>query len=176
MLEITAEAPDLRACSIKSWPSREESVLVENLGPGFPERAINKSPLFKVLESMLIPVILDVTELPKTAFISSGDQIIWAPFFAITDQYFQNLKASPFLPYDDCPAIVEIFGNQQERVHLVRQYLDAEGDLLGDNESSILDPGEVSDMESIIRDHRIEIADEKARQDALIKQIQDSRN
>jgi hypothetical protein len=39
-----------------------------------------------------------------------------------------------------------------------------------------LDPGEVSDMESIIRDQRIEIANEKARQDALIKQIQDSRN
>ena len=61
-------------------------------------------------------------------------------------------------------------------MHLVRQYLDAEGDLLGDNESSILDPGEVSDMESIIRDQRVEIANEKARQDALIKQIQDSRN
>ena len=97
-------------------------------------------------------------------------------FKGIEQQYFQNLKASPFLPYDDCPAIVEIFGNQQERVHLVRQYLDAEGDLLGDNESSILDPGEVSDMESIIRDQRVEIANEKARQDALIKQIQDSRN
>ena len=49
-------------------------------------------------------------------------------FKGIEQQYFQNLKASPFLPYDDCPAIVEIFGNQQERVHLVRQYLDAEGD------------------------------------------------
>ena len=97
-------------------------------------------------------------------------------FKGIEQQYFQNLKASPFLPSDDCPAIVEVFGNQQERIHLVRQYLDAEGDLMGDNSSSILDPEEIADMESILRDQEMEIAAEKARSDALFKHIQETKN
>jgi len=97
-------------------------------------------------------------------------------FKGIEQQYFQNLKASPFLPSDDCPAIVEVFGNQQERIHLVRQYLDAEGDLMGDNSSSILNPEEIADMESILRDQEMEIAAEKARSDALFKHIQETKN
>ena len=96
-------------------------------------------------------------------------------FKGIEQQYFQNLKASPFLPYDDCPAIVEIFGNERERVYLARQYIDAEGDLLGDNNSTILDPEEVTDMESILRDQQIEIAKEKKYSDNIYKTIQDSR-
>ena len=97
-------------------------------------------------------------------------------FKGMEQQYFQNLKGSPFLPYDDCPAIVEIFGNQKERIHLIRQYLDAEGDLLGDNESEILDPNEVMDMESIIRDQQIEIAKEKQQTDVLYQHIQNTKN
>ena len=86
------------------------------------------------------------------------------------------MKGSPFLPSDDCPAIVEVFGHQQERIHLVRQYLDAEGDLMGDNSSSILNPEEIADMESILRDQEMEIAAEKARSDALFKHIQETKN
>ena len=90
-------------------------------------------------------------------------------------QYFQNLKGSTFLPYDDCPAIVEIFGNQKERIHLARQYIDAEGDVLGDNNSTILDPQEVTDMENILIDQQREIAKEKIYSDNIYKKIQDSR-
>ena len=96
-------------------------------------------------------------------------------FKGMEQQYFQNLKGSPFLPYDDCPAIVEIFGNERERVYLARQYIDAEGDLLGENNSTILDPEEVTDMENILRDQQIEIAKEKIYSDNIYKTIQDSR-
>jgi hypothetical protein len=96
-------------------------------------------------------------------------------FKGMEQQYFQNLKGSTFLPYDDCPAIVEIFGNERERVYLARQYIDAEGDLLGDNNSTILDPEDVTDMENILRDQQIEIAKEKIYSDNIYKKIQDSR-
>ena len=50
------------------------------------------------------------------------------------------------------------------------------GDLMGDNSSSILDPEEIADMESILRDQEMEIAAEKARSDALFKHIQETKN
>ena len=96
-------------------------------------------------------------------------------FKGVEQQYFQNAKASPFLPNEDCPAIIEIFGTPEQRTHLVRQYIDAEGDLLGDNESSILDPNMVGDMEQLVRDQQVEMAKEKAVADNLYKRIQESR-
>ena len=47
---------------------------------------------------------------------------------------------------------------------------------MGDNSSSILDPEEIADMESILRDQQIEIANEKAKADLLYKHIQDTKN
>ena len=47
---------------------------------------------------------------------------------------------------------------------------------IGDNESEILDPNEVMDMESIIRDQQIEMANEKQKADILYQHVQDTRN
>ncbi len=96
-------------------------------------------------------------------------------FKGIEQQYFNNLKASPFLPTDDCPAIVEVFGNPKERIHLIRQYLDAEGDMLGDNESSILDPNQVGDMEQLLAEQEMQMMKEKQMQQNLYDKIQKSK-
>jgi len=96
-------------------------------------------------------------------------------FKGIERQYLEGQKASPFLPNEECPAIVEVFGNREQRLHMMRQYIDAEGDLLGENSSSILGE-EVLDMEQILRDQQREMNKEKAQAEELMRQIQNTKN
>jgi len=104
-------------------------------------------------------------------FITEIDNI----FKGIERQYLEGQKASPFLPNEECPAIVEVFGNREQRLHMMRQYIDAEGDLLGENSSSILGE-EVLDMEQILRDQQREMNKEKAQAEELMRQIQNTKN
>lgn len=104
-------------------------------------------------------------------FITEIDNI----FKGIERQYLEGQKASPFLPNEECPAIVEVFGNREQRLHMMRQYIDAEGDLLGENSSSILGE-EVLDMEQILRDQKREMYKEKAQAEELMRQIQNTKN
>jgi len=104
-------------------------------------------------------------------FITEIDNI----FKGIERQYLEGQKASPFLPNEECPAIVEVFGNREQRLHMMRQYIDAEGDLLGENSSSILGE-EVLDMEQILRDQNREMKKEKAQAEELMRQIQNTKN
>lgn len=52
-------------------------------------------------------------------------------FKGLYKQYALGLGRTPFFPADDCPAIIEIFGNRQERLEMMKLYLDADGDLIG---------------------------------------------
>ena len=119
------------------------------------------------------PIQIEEDELRETdkLYIEEVDNI----FKGIERQYLQGQKASPFLPNEECPAIVEVFGNREQRLHLIRQYIDAEGDLMGENESSILGE-EVLDMEQILRDQQREMNIDKMKTDALYKKIEQSRN
>lgn len=104
-------------------------------------------------------------------FITEIDNI----FKGIERQYLEGQKASPFLPNEECPAIVEVFGIREHRLHMMRQYIDAEGDLLGENSSSILGE-EILDMEQILRDQKREMYKEKAQYKELMRQIQNTKN
>ena len=51
---------------------------------------------------------------------------------------YSHQALEPFFPQDDCPAIIEIFGSRQERLHLANLYIDNDGDAIeGDMESLI---------------------------------------
>jgi predicted ATPase len=54
---------------------------------------------------------------------------------------------SPFFPKNDKPAMIEIFGNRQERIEMIKLYIDADGDAIG--EGGILDPGEIEQLEKL---------------------------
>jgi hypothetical protein len=71
-------------------------------------------------------------------------------FKAIFHLYQHNFDSNPFLPSDDCPAIIEIFGNRQERISLIEQYLNVEGDVIGEEGGSILDPHNIRDLEQLL--------------------------
>jgi len=118
-----------------------------------------------------IPVVEDNLRETDKVFIKEIDNI----FKGVEQQYLQGQKASPFLPNEECPAIVEVFGSREQRIHMMRQYIDAEGDLFGDNSSSILGQ-EVLDMEQILRDQQRELNKEKTQAEAFYKKIQQTKN
>ena len=78
-------------------------------------------------------------------------------FKAITYQMVK-VGRSPFFPEEDFPPIIEIFGSPEERIEMVKLYLDEAGDLIH-NEESILDPKNLEDMQQLLE------AQEKIKQD-----------
>jgi hypothetical protein len=50
---------------------------------------------------------------------------------SMTEQYNCALERSVIFPKDDCPGIVEVFGKREERIYLIKQYLNENGDLFG---------------------------------------------
>lgn len=54
---------------------------------------------------------------------------------------------SPFFPKDDKPAMIEIFGNRQERIEMLKLYIDVDGDAI--SEGGIIDPGEMEELQKM---------------------------
>lgn len=50
-----------------------------------------------------------------------------------------HAKTGPFFDFEDCPAIIEIFGNQKERIEMIKLYIGEDGNPYGDDESLIAD-------------------------------------
>lgn len=74
-----------------------------------------------------IPVVENGMRETCTEFINEIDNILKS----ITEQYNCNLERSVIFPKDDCPGIVEIFGKREERIYLIKQYLNEDGDIFG---------------------------------------------
>jgi hypothetical protein len=58
-------------------------------------------------------------------------------FKMIGAQHHQNSGTNPFFPKDDAPGWIEVFGNRQMRIAMIRQYVDVDGDLIGGTEESL---------------------------------------
>lgn len=58
-------------------------------------------------------------------------------FKMIGAQHNQNNGKNPFFPKDDAPGWIEVFGDRQTRIAMIKQYLDVDGDLIGGTEESL---------------------------------------
>ena len=63
-------------------------------------------------------------------------------FKTLLQYYYQDV--GPFFIKDDKPAIIEIFGNRQERLEMIKLYLDENGDAM--DEQGLINPGEVESI------------------------------
>ena len=63
----------------------------------------------------------------------------------------QKTGVSTFFPKDDSPGIVEIFGKPEERIQLVRYYLNVDGNLIGEEQSVISDLQTSSQVEDLLK-------------------------
>ena len=67
-------------------------------------------------------------------------------FSSIFKTYFE--QTGPFFKWDDCPALIEIFGSPEERMEMMKLYITDEGVGFGEDESLITDAlgdGEITD-------------------------------
>ena len=48
-----------------------------------------------------------------------------------------NIAKNTFFPKDDAPGWIEVFGDRQTRIAMIKQYLDVDGDLIGGTEESL---------------------------------------
>jgi hypothetical protein len=71
-------------------------------------------------------------------------------FKALFHEYQHGLGKTPFFSSEDCPAIIEIFGNPQERILLIQQYLNVEGEVIGEEADTILNPENIEELEKLI--------------------------
>lgn len=88
-----------------------------------------------------------------TVYINEIDAL----FKSLNAQYKHNLGRTPFFPPDDCPGIIEIFGNPVERIQMIKWYIDAEGDLIGGDVSSpdnVFNPDNLNEMAKLIESQK----------------------
>jgi len=69
----------------------------------------------------------------------------------------------PFMADDDRPPIIEIFGTPEQRVEMIKFYLDEKGELI-DDQSSVLDPKNIDEMEKLLRVQKSALVEEKEEQ------------
>jgi predicted ATPase len=81
-------------------------------------------------------------------YVSETDNI----FRAIYDQ-FQTSGASPFLPPNDSPVLIELKGNLDERLNLVSMYVNEDGNMYGE-EQSLVNMDEIAKMEALLREQQ----------------------
>ena len=72
-------------------------------------------------------------------------------FKVIKRHYHENPQDNPFFPRDDSPALIEVFGSRQERIQMIKLYLDIDGDLIGgDGQSDVFSPENMDLMEKLL--------------------------
>ena len=88
-------------------------------------------------------------------------------FKAVAHQHSKN--QCPLFIKGDSPPIIEIFGSREERLALLKYYINDEGNLV-DSDTSVLDINSLGDIESLIQDQREQAAIEK-KQKLIISDI-----
>lgn len=127
--------------------------------------------LIPITKAAPVKVVDDNLRDTDKVYIKEVDNL----FKGVERQYLEGQKASPFLPNEECPAIIEIFGTPEQRIHMIRQYLDVDGDVIGETENMVLGE-EVLDMEQIIKDQQLEMKKDKIQKDELFQRILNSKN
>ena len=92
-------------------------------------------------------------------------------FFKVLQRhYHEHPQDNPFFPRDDTPALIEVFGDEQERMQMIRLYIDAEGDIIGgDGGSEIFNPENLDIMEKLLESQGLAKKDEEEFNEQLKK-------
>jgi len=95
----------------------------------------------------IIPIPREDREIDYT-YINEIDNIYKAISYQLS-----HTNTSPLFPKEDRPPIIEIFGTPEERIEMIKFYLNDNGDLI-DDQSSILSSENLDIMEKLIADHK----------------------
>ena len=95
-----------------------------------------------------IPIVNNGYRETDPQYIAEIDNIFKALFY----EYQHSLGKTPFFSADDSPAIIEIFGKPHERILLIEQYLDVNGEVIGEEGDTVLNPNNIEELEKLIMD------------------------
>ena len=122
------------------------------------------------MKSIDIIFFLPITKVAPVAVVEKPDREIDKTFIEEIDHIFKAISHAlaqkgfcPFMASDDRPPIIEVFGTPEERIEIIKLYLDEKGELICDS-SSVLDPENINNMETILRAQEKALSDEKYEQ------------
>ena len=72
------------------------------------------------------------------------------------------MTVDKFFPKDDSPGIIEIYGNREERIALMNQYLNVDGDIIGEEGDTVLNPHTINQLEQLLKDQAATLNSEKS--------------
>jgi len=135
------------------WANAKDS---KNISDAFIEKCI---PLVRESMRMLdIVFFIPITRVAPITVKENSTRETDENFIKEIDNIFKSIVyqvqktgVSVFFPKDDSPGIIEIFGKPEERVHMARFYLNAEGDMIGDENSILSDLNLTSQVEDLLK-------------------------
>lgn len=71
-------------------------------------------------------------------------------------QYQHNLEKTVFFPNDDSPAMIEVFGNREQRIQLLKMYLADDGKIIGEDQDTVLNPNNILELEKLVLEQATE--------------------
>lgn len=122
------------------------------------------------LKNLDMIIFLPITKAAPVAIVDNGTREVDPVYIkeidnlfkALTIQYKHNFGRNPFFPSDDCPGVVEIFGNPQERIAMLKYYLDVDGDLIGGHSANFIDPSNKNEMVDLLKTQEAQHKSESA--------------
>jgi GTP-binding protein EngB required for normal cell division len=119
----------------------------------------------KALENLDIIFFIPITKFNKIQVEENGKRETDENYIKEIDNFFKVLQRhyhehpqdNPFFPRDESPALIEVFGTPEERLEMIKLYLDNEGDLIGGDGSStdLFNPENLDMMEKLLESQGI---------------------
>lgn len=122
------------------------------------------------MKAIDIVFFLPITKVAPVPIEEKKNREIDQDFIKEVDNIFKAIAynlyrtgSCPFLASDDRPPIIEIFGNPEERIEMIKFYIDEQGDLIEDN-TSVLNPENLNQVESLLKAQKNALYEEKIEQ------------
>lgn len=122
-----------------------------NISDEFVEKCI---PIVKESMRFLdIIFFLPITKFAPVEIEDDGSREVDSDYVHEIDNILKTLykqwqdDGETFFVKDDKPAMIEIFGNENERIEMIKLYIDNDGDAI--NEQGILNPGEMEELQKM---------------------------
>tara|TARA_R110000772_G_scaffold99104_1_gene198651 strand:- start:1775 stop:2536 length:762 start_codon:yes stop_codon:yes gene_type:complete len=138
----------------------------------------------EALKNLDIILFIPITKHNSINIEENGDRETDEQYIKEIDSFFKVLQRhyhehpqdNPFFPRDDSPALIEVFGSREERMGMIKLYIDAEGDLIGgDGGSDIFNAENLDAMENLLLSQELTKKDEDEFKEQLekIKELND---
>ena len=80
------------------------------------------------------------------SYIKEVDNIL----YSLYQQWMQNPESNVFFPKEDVPCLIVLPDDQQQRIDLIAEYVNPQGELFADEES-ILNPDNLNELEQLVK-------------------------